>query len=127
MRKLCNCDSDKSMACASCGHHIPDYASEIPFVPVNWEDRDNITGRILGILEAVMPEGQQLSATKDLVKDATKKYWIDLFNDQFETLQFSRQQPVLGDRARFQEALWRYMEKELEIDGAKNNQASISE
>lgn len=64
----------------------PEYASAVPYVPVNWYDRDNITGRILEILEAVLPEGRQLDATKNLVKDSTKQYFIHLFNDQFEAL-----------------------------------------
>lgn len=65
----------------------PSYASEVPYAPVNWEDRDTITRRVCDILEAVMPEGNQLEKTKDLVKEMTKQYWITLFNDQFDSLQ----------------------------------------
>lgn len=64
----------------------PTYASSIPFVPADWSDRDAITGRILEILEAVIPEGRQLEATKRLVKEATKGYWIEMFNNQYEVL-----------------------------------------
>ena len=64
----------------------PEYASEVPHVPVNWGDRDNITGQFLQILEAVIPAGSQLEATKNLVKKTTKDYWIQLFNTQFELL-----------------------------------------
>ena len=66
---------------------LPTYASEVPYVPVNWEDRDTITRRVCDILEAVMPEGNQLEKTKALVKEMTKNYWIELFNDQFDSLQ----------------------------------------
>ena len=64
----------------------PEYASEIPYVPVNWSDRDTLTRRVCDILEAVMPEGNQLEKTKELVKEMTKQYWITLFNDQFDCL-----------------------------------------
>lgn len=72
----------------------PEHASEVPYVPVNWQHRDDITGRILEILEAVMPPGKQLEATKNLVKESTKRYWITLFNDQFDEL--TRQSPIVS-------------------------------
>jgi len=85
----------------------PEYASEVPHVPMNWGNRDDITGRILQILEAVMPEGKQLEATKDLVKKSTKDYFIEAFNMQFSVLRH----PVKGDGGEsydgYCEAIWR--------------------
>jgi hypothetical protein len=86
----------------------PDYASEVPYVPVNWEDRDTITRRVCDILEAVMPEGNQLEKTKDLVKEMTKQYWIQIFNDQFNCLQDKPQ--IIGgftiQKTKYSQAIW---------------------
>ena len=86
----------------------PTYASEIPYVPVNWEDRDTITRRVCDILEAVMPEGNQLEKTKDLVKEMTKQYWMQIFNDQFDSLQ-DKPQRIGGFmivRTKYSQAIW---------------------
>ena len=88
----------------------PTYASEVPYVPVNWFDRDNMTGRILEILEAVMPEGKQLTATKNLVKESTKRYFINLFNDQFDDLTTG---PNIGfSKSAYSEAIWEMAQKQ---------------
>jgi len=63
----------------------PEYASQLPFVLMSWEDRDSITGKLLEIVEAVMPEGSQLNATKSLIKKATSQYWMEKYNFQFDT------------------------------------------
>lgn len=81
----------------------PNYAGEVPFVPVNWEDRDTITRRVCDILEAVMPEGNQLDKTKELVKEMTKQYWITLFNDQLDSLQV---RGLETNRTRYYTAIW---------------------
>lgn len=83
----------------------PTYASEVPFVPVNWEDRDTITRRVCDILEAVMPEGNQLDKTKELVKEMTKQYWITLFNDQLDSLQ-ARGLGLETSRTRYYAVIW---------------------
>lgn len=98
----------------------PEYASEVPYVPVNWQNRDDITGQLLQIIEAVLPEGKQLEATKHLVKETTKKYWIDLFNDQFDALSGRVSRPE-DDGVLFWEdyctALW---EKTLSLRAIQN-------
>ena len=81
----------------------PSYASEVPFAPVNWEDRDTITRRVCDILEAVMPEGNQLDKTKELVKEMTKQYWITLFNDQLDSLLV---RGLETNRTRYYAAIW---------------------
>lgn len=97
----------------------PAYASEVPYVPVNWEDRDTITRRVCDILEAVMPEGNQLEKTKDLVKEMTKQYWITLFNDQFDNLQ---NRGLIGSsRNKYSEAIWNVALGELPKDVETTN------
>lgn len=94
---------------------VPEYASEVPYVPVNWYDRDNITGRILEILEAVLPEGRQLEATKNLVKESTKQYFIHLFNDQYDALSTHLAQGknnFRDDKDRYFRAIWEMAQTE---------------
>ena len=116
MKKLCNCESDNEKACANCGKYAPDYASEVPFVPMNWTDRDNITGRLMEILEAVMPEGRQLTATKNLVKECTKWYWINAFNNQFDSITGNDENPS-AEAAPYSTAVWNhYVENGMSKD-----------
>lgn len=87
----------------------PEYASQVPVVPVDWQDRDNMTARILEVLEAVMPEGRQLEATKNLVKEVTKQYFIHLFNYQFDALSThlaSGKNDYRNIRDRYFKAIW---------------------
>lgn len=65
---------------------VPEYASQVPFAPHNFEDRDAIVGRLMEILEAVMPDNKQQYATKQLVKKCLTDYFIGSFNDQFDAL-----------------------------------------
>ena len=84
----------------------PSYASEIPYVPVNWSDRDAITRRVCDILEAVMPDGNQLEKTKEIVKEMTKQYWINLYNDQFDSLTPNQLTGFTYDKSQYSKALW---------------------
>lgn len=86
--------------------NLPYYASQVPYVPVNWTDRDTITRRVCDILEAVMPEGNQLEKTKDLVKEMTKQYWIQIFNDQFDSLTPTQLTGFTYDKAQYSKAIW---------------------
>lgn len=102
----------------------PQYASEVPYAPVNWTDRDTITRRICDILEAVMPEGNQLEKTKELVKETTKQYWITLFNDQFDSFSEGKLVGFTYDRELVSRAIWEqtleYREKHPQVDGSTN-------
>lgn len=64
----------------------PEYASQIPHIPVNWDDRDEITGKLLEVIEAVLPEGRQLEATKRLIKKTTNQFFMDKYNMMFDCL-----------------------------------------
>lgn len=98
----------------------PKYASEVPFVPVNWTDRDTITRRICDILEAVMPEGNQLEKTKELVKETTKQYWIQLFNDQFDCFA-NKLTGFTWDKEQYSRAIW---DKAVELEKHKEAQST---
>lgn len=83
----------------------PTYASQVPCFPTDWRDRDALTGRILQIIEAGVPEGSQQTAMKNLVKEATKQHFINGFNDQFDRL--INTGGLSGcDKDVFYEALW---------------------
>lgn len=73
---------------------VPNYASDIPYVPMNWGDRDSIVGKLMEILEAVIPEGKQLEATKGLVKRSLSEYFTHSFNDAFKGL--TNTSPTVG-------------------------------
>ena len=90
---------------------LPAYASQVPYAPVNWTDRDTVTRRICDILEAVMPEGNQLEKTKELVKETTKQYWITLFNDQFDSLHPNTLTGFTHDRQQYSEVMWELAER----------------
>lgn len=64
----------------------PRYSMDVPFVPMNFQDRDVLVGRLMEILEAVLPEGKQLDATKNLVKKSVTEHFIRSFNESFEDL-----------------------------------------
>jgi hypothetical protein len=87
---------------------VPDHASAVPFVPVNWGDRDAIVGRLMGILEAVMPDGKQLEATKGLVKNSLSDYFRELFNNQYEVLTgpYATEKHDELDIVKFYRAIW---------------------
>lgn len=88
---------------------VPEYASQVPFVPHNFEDRDAIVGRLMEILEAVMPESNQLRATKQLVKKCMTDYFIVSFNDQFDALatHLAREGNFyISPRDRYYRAIW---------------------
>lgn len=95
----------------------PEYASEVPFVPVNWGDRDAIVGRLMGILEAIFPESKQLEATKSLVKNSMSDYFKELFNNQYEILTGNyglHDYPGIG----YQKAIW--VEFLTQVDSLKD-------
>lgn len=73
----------------------PKYASDVPHVPMNFEDRDAIVGRLMEVIEAVMPEGRQQDATKALIKKSVSDHFISAFNTQYEILR--RNSPTTGD------------------------------
>lgn len=64
----------------------PAYAGQLPHVPLNWDDRDEITGKLLEIIEAVLPEGGQQEATKRLIKKTTSQFFEDKYNMVFYCL-----------------------------------------
>lgn len=116
MRKLCNCDGKKE-ECADCNIYEPNYAGEVPYVPVAWGHRDDITARLLQIVEAILPEGKQLEATKHLVKDTTKKYWIELFNNQYDCLPYRPGEDALGGSwGDYCQAIWDEAQKHKPIE-----------
>lgn len=72
----------------------PSYASDVPYVPMNFNDRDILVGQLMEVLEAVMPQGTQLEATKNLVKKTVSQHFVRSFNDQFQVL--THRSPTLG-------------------------------
>ena len=96
----------------------PEYASAVPYVPHNFEDRDAIVGRLMEILEAVMPESRQLDATKQLVKKSLTDYFIGSFNDQFDALTThlarKNQNFYHSPRDRYYRAIWDMAQTETE-------------
>lgn len=86
------------------------YASDLPYVPVNWEHRDIVVGRILTILEAAIPQGPQFNATKRLVQDSMSEVWTSLFNYQFESIKGLV--PIRDDIKPYQDAIY---EKYIEL------------
>lgn len=87
----------------------PQFSSEVPVVPVDWSDRDAIVGRLMEVLEAVMPEGSQLEATKKLVKGKMNEYWSYMYNNQFEIL--IAEKVYDGQRVPYHEAIWEVAQK----------------
>lgn len=94
---------------------VPEYASDVPFIPVNWNDRDAMVGRLMEILEAVLPGGKQLEATKRLVKTSLSQFFMQSFNNQFEILQniekYQTARNGVDARTPYQEAMWETAQK----------------
>lgn len=67
----------------------PKFIGDMPYFPMNFDDRDNIVGRLMEVLEAVMPEGQQLEATKNIVKYNLSQYWIATMDAQLKIIKNS--------------------------------------
>jgi hypothetical protein len=72
----------------------PQFSSDIIFVPVSFNDRDNLVGRIMEVIEAVMPETKQQEATKSLIKQRLSEYFVHLYNDAFTALK--DESPTVG-------------------------------
>lgn len=89
----------------------PKFSSDIGFVPVSFQDRDSLVGRIMEVVEAVMPEGKQQDATKSLIKQRLSEYFVHLYNDAFTALNRDKENDMLdsvwGNAVR---ALWEHQE-----------------
>lgn len=95
----------------------PEYASQVPYVPHNFNDRDAIVGRLMEILEAVIPEGQQQYATKQLVKKCLTDYFLGSFNDQYDALSTHLLKPgnfFHSPLDRYYRAIWESAQAETE-------------
>lgn len=80
----------------------------LPYVLFGRSDVDTIIGRIMGILEAGMPEGSQLEAVKRLVKATVHEYANNGFNSQREALldQEGDMATFLGKQLPYLKAMW---------------------
>lgn len=84
---------------------VPQFSSDLPYVPMNFQDRDNLVGRLMEVLEAVMPQGTQLEATKSLMKQKLSEYFTRCFNDAYHVLKDD--QPTIGGGLdRYIRAIW---------------------
>jgi len=72
----------------------PRYAEEVPYVPMNFTDRNNLVGQVMPIIEASIPDKKQQEAVKNLIKRVISDY----FHSEF-SLQFSQvtQDNVVGE------------------------------
>ena len=92
----------------------PKYVSQVPYVPLSIRDAEILVGQALHILEAVMPEGQQLDRTKSLMKSALYKHFTGAFQGQYNYL--------VGDDAQnstknqYYDAMW----EAAQNDGSNN-------
>lgn len=83
----------------------PKFSSDLPYVPMNFQDRDNLVGRLMEVLEAVMPQGTQLEATKSLMKQKLSEYFSRMFNDCYYILK--EEQPTIGGGLdKYIKAIW---------------------
>lgn len=83
----------------------PKFSSDIPFVPMNFGDRDSIVGRLMEIIEAVIPEGKQQDATKSLIKQRISEYFTHSFNDAYYSLK-DDSSLVGGHWEKYVRAIW---------------------
>lgn len=87
----------------------PKYASDIAFVPVNFNDRDNIVGKIMEVIEASIPESKQQEAVKSLIKQRVSEYFTHLFNDAYICLK--NESPTIGGVwDKYVESIWKTQE-----------------
>jgi len=81
----------------------PRYAEEVPYVPMNFTDRNNLVGQVMPIIEASIPDKKQQEAVKNLIKRVISDY----FHSEF-SLQFSQvtQDNVGGHKLEYSRAIW---------------------
>lgn len=83
----------------------PKFSLDIPYVPMNFGDRDSLVGRLMEVVEAVMPEGKQQEATKSLMKQKISEYFTRSFNDAFYSLK-GDSPTIDGSWDKYVRAIW---------------------
>lgn len=84
----------------------PAIPGAVPYVPVNWDTASSIVGKTLATLEAVMPEGQQLDRTKELVKGQIYEVFDSEFQNQYDYLTDRTPASLDSEIVKYYRAIW---------------------